>query len=83
MGRDLGLGHRGSGISPELLDRVFDPFFTTKKEGSGLGLAMVHRIVEANDGTVNVESELGKGTTFRVRLPDAEGCAAPHAGELS
>lgn len=68
---EISVADTGSGISPELLDRVFDPFFTTKAGGSGLGLAMVHRIVEANEGTVYVESEPGKGTTFRVRLPEA------------
>ncbi|NNL65304.1 MAG: PAS domain-containing protein [Myxococcales bacterium] len=68
---EITVSDTGSGIDPELLDRVFDPFFTTKPRGSGLGLAMVHRIVEANEGTVSVESELGKGTTFRVRLPAA------------
>jgi two-component system sensor histidine kinase PilS (NtrC family) len=73
---EITVSDTGSGIAPELLDRVFDPFFTTKAGGSGLGLAMVHRIVEANEGTVNVESELGKGTTFRVRLP-----AAPAEGD--
>ena len=68
---EITVSDTGSGIDPELLDRVFDPFFTTKPRGSGLGLAMVHRIVEANEGTVSVESEVGKGTTFRVRLPAA------------
>jgi len=61
----------GTGIPPEALDRIFDPFFTTKPEGSGLGLAMVHRIVEANGGQIGVESELGAGTRLRIRLPAA------------
>ena len=67
---------------PELLDRVFDPFFTTKPRGSGLGLALVHRIVEANEGTVSVESEPGRGTRFRLRLPAADrtGPEAPEGG---
>jgi two-component system sensor histidine kinase PilS (NtrC family) len=59
----------GTGIPPDVLDRIFDPFFTTKPEGSGLGLAMVHRIVEANGGQIGVESEVDAGTCFRIRLP--------------
>lgn len=80
---EVAVADTGSGISPELLDRVFDPFFTTKANGSGLGLAMVHRIVEANGGTIRVESEVGKGTTFRVNLADAQGSGegAPAATE--
>jgi two-component system sensor histidine kinase PilS (NtrC family) len=68
---EITVSDTGHGIAPELLDRVFDPFFTTKPRGSGLGLAMVHRIVEANEGSVSVESEPGKGARFRVRLPAA------------
>jgi two-component system sensor histidine kinase PilS (NtrC family) len=59
----------GVGIAPEELERIFDPFFTTKPEGSGLGLATVHRIVEANDGNLRVESHVGQGTALRVRFP--------------
>jgi two-component system sensor histidine kinase PilS (NtrC family) len=58
----------GSGIPQEKLDRIFDPFFTTKKNGSGLGLATVHRIVQNHGGIVRLESELGVGTTVRIRL---------------
>ncbi|MBW2692944.1 MAG: hypothetical protein JRE57_09950, partial [Deltaproteobacteria bacterium] len=50
------------------LDRIFDPFFTTKQNGSGLGLATVHRIVQNHGGSVRLESELGVGTTVRIRL---------------
>ncbi len=59
----------GVGIDPEVLERIFDPFFTTKPEGSGLGLATVHRIVEANGGNLRVESLVGQGTALRVRFP--------------
>ena len=59
----------GVGIAPEVLERIFDPFFTTKPEGSGLGLATVHRIVEANGGSLRVESLVGEGTALRVRFP--------------
>jgi two-component system sensor histidine kinase PilS (NtrC family) len=63
----------GIGIPGEVQDRMFEPFFTTKREGSGLGLAMVHRIVESHGGSVQLESEAGLGSTFRVRLPRWEG----------
>jgi two-component system sensor histidine kinase PilS (NtrC family) len=56
---------------------VFLPFFTTKREGTGLGLATVHRIVDAHGGTVTVESAPGRGACFHVRLPAAEPDAAP------
>lgn len=61
----------GSGISPENLGKIFDPFFTTKPvgQGTGLGLAITHSIVKKHGGTISVESELGKGSTFIVSLP--------------
>jgi two-component system sensor histidine kinase PilS (NtrC family) len=62
----------GTGMSAEVLERIFDPFFTTREEGSGLGLATVHRIVEGNGGHVSVESAVGRGTRFRVMLPVPE-----------
>src|SRR5690606_36236448 len=62
---------RGVGIPPEILDKVFDPFFTTKDvdKGTGLGLAISHGIVERHRGRIEVESEAGQGTMFRVVLP--------------
>lgn len=62
----------GTGIAPEVLERIFDPFFTTRADGSGLGLATVHRIVEANGGNLRVESSVGEGTVLRVRFPRQE-----------
>lgn len=61
----------GSGISPEEIGRIFEPFFTTKDDGKGvgLGLAVAYGIVEAHGGTLDVQSIVGKGTTFRVVLP--------------
>ena len=62
---------RGSGIPPEILERVFEPFYTTKPKGTGLGLATVHRVVEAHGGQLLVKSRPGEGTSVRVVLPAA------------
>lgn len=61
----------GCGIAPELLKKIFDPFFTTKPvgEGTGLGLSVSYSIIERHQGTINVESRLGQGTTFTVTIP--------------
>jgi signal transduction histidine kinase len=61
----------GTGIDPQHLPRLFDPFFTTKPvgEGTGLGLSISHNIITAHDGRIEVESQLGAGTTFRLFLP--------------
>lgn len=61
----------GCGIPPEVVPRIFDPFFTTKDvgQGTGLGLTVSHDIVTAHGGTITVDTELGKGTTFTIRLP--------------
>jgi len=60
----------GPGIEPDALERIFDPFFTTKgKRGTGLGLSIVKTIVEAHRGTIECQSQSGKGTTFILRLP--------------
>jgi two-component system NtrC family sensor kinase len=61
----------GSGISPNHLGRIFEPFFTTKGEGhgTGLGLSIVRNIIELHGGTIELESELGQGTTFILTFP--------------
>ncbi len=59
----------GEGIPDELIQRVFDPFFTTKENGTGLGLSITYGIVKEHGGTLNVESEIGRGTTFTITLP--------------
>ncbi len=71
----------GPGIAADLLPRIFDPFFTTKDvgEGSGLGLSIVHGIVDRHGGRIAVESRVGEGTTFRIFLPAATGEAVQGA----
>lgn len=59
----------GPGVPAELSDRIFDPFFTTKPQGSGLGLPIVRKIVDAHDGRIDLNSVPGGGTRFRVTLP--------------
>jgi len=59
----------GSGIPPEIIKRLFEPFFSTKAVGRGLGLATVFAIVDAHNGGIAIDSEQGKGTTFRIWLP--------------
>jgi PAS domain S-box-containing protein len=59
----------GGGIPQEQINRIFEPFYTTKKGGSGLGLMIVQRIVRAHGGRIELESQVGRGTTFRIFLP--------------
>jgi two-component system, sporulation sensor kinase E len=59
----------GGGIPQEQINRIFEPFYTTKKKGSGLGLMIVQRIVRGHGGRIELESQVGRGTTFRVWLP--------------
>ncbi len=77
----------GSGIPPEVLGRIFDPFFTTKPVGigTGLGLALCQAFITSMEGRIEVESQMGRGTMFRVTLPVARGelaQATPRAVEL-
>ncbi|HVM44528.1 MAG TPA: ATP-binding protein [Candidatus Thermoplasmatota archaeon] len=65
----LSVRDEGVGMLPEVRARVFEPFFTTRDEGTGLGLAIVRRLVEAHGARIEVESEAGRGSTFRVRFP--------------
>ena len=61
----------GVGIKPEHLQRIFDLYFTTRERGSGIGLSMVYRTVQMHDGEIEVQSTVGKGTTFTLLLPQA------------
>ena len=65
----MSIADTGGGIPQEQINRIFEPFYTTKKKGSGLGLMIVQRIVRAHNGRVELESNVGRGTTFRVWLP--------------
>lgn len=72
----------GVGIAAENLDKIFDPYFTTNKSGTGLGLAVVHRIIEKHSGIISVESRVNFGTTFTIALPLAlrSELVAAHSG---
>ena len=68
---EIGFSDTGHGISEDNLKKIFDPFFTTKDvgHGTGLGLAISYGLVKSHQGAIQVESEVGTGTTFIVKLP--------------
>jgi len=70
----------GSGIAPEHLNQIFDPYFTTKPSGTGLGLAVVHKLIEAHNGRIKVRSTPGEGTVFSITLPAQSPQPAEEAG---
>jgi signal transduction histidine kinase len=65
----IAIADTGVGIPPENMQKLFEPLFTTKPKGIGLGLAVSQKLVEANGGRIEVESEPGKGSSFTVYLP--------------
>jgi signal transduction histidine kinase len=63
----------GSGIPAQEIPRIFDPFYSTKERGTGLGLAFALQVVQEHGGTIRCESQVGRGTSFTIRLPAAPG----------
>ena len=74
----LTFADQGVGISPQYLDKIFDPYFSTKQRGSGLGLTTAYSIIQNHGGAMQVESQLGVGTTFYLYLPAIPGETLPH-----
>ena len=67
----IDISDTGPGIPGERLGLIFDPFFTSKTHSTGLGLTYVHRIIEQHEGTIEVNTAPGQGTTFTIRIPGA------------
>ncbi len=70
---EIGVEDTGTGMEKEVLQNIFNPFFTTKEKGTGLGLRVTQGIVQDHEGWIDVQSEVGKGSVFRVYLPVCEG----------
>jgi PAS domain S-box-containing protein len=81
----ISVSDTGSGIAPDIMEKIFEPYFTTKEQGqgTGLGLAVIHGIVEGCEGHIAVESEMGKGSVFHVYLPIVDAHVATVQGEKS
>jgi signal transduction histidine kinase len=68
---EVAVADTGVGVEPELKERIFEPYFSTRAAGTGLGLAIAKKVVEDHGGSIVLESEPGRGTTVRMRLPVA------------
>lgn len=73
----LEIEDNGNGMTEDTLKNIFNPFFTTKSKGTGLGLSICHRLIEQHGGTIEVNSEIGKGTVFSIVLPYKQGQELP------
>jgi signal transduction histidine kinase len=82
MAASIEVQDQGGGIAPDVRDKVFNLYFTTKKTGSGIGLAMSYRVLQLHNGTLDFVTEMGQGTTFRLRLPLA-GAKEHESAEIS
>lgn len=82
---EIQIADTGHGVCEEDMPRLFDPFFTTKEpgHGTGLGLAISHNVIHEHDGSISVTSEVGKGTTFSIRIPIGSTEGEPQGGESS
>ena len=78
----LSVSDEGEGIPEDIRSKIFNLYFTTKKEGSGIGLAMTYRIIQLHNGQVDVESHIGQGTTFTLKIPVANPSEAKFRGYL-
>jgi len=80
----ISVSDNGKGIPEDVLTRIFDPFFTTKPvgEGTGLGLAITHQIIQQHGGDIRVESRVGEGTSFHIKLPTIPAVAVPQPAVL-
>ncbi|MCK4578221.1 MAG: response regulator, partial [Candidatus Marinimicrobia bacterium] len=71
---EISVQDTGTGMPPKVLEKIFEPFFTTKQvgEGTGLGLSVIHSIIDSHGGFLDVQSQVGKGSTFSIFLPESE-----------
>ena len=65
----IGIADTGKGISQDMIKNLFSPFYSNKKEGTGLGLAFVKKVIDMHDGKITVNSTIGRGTEFLIRIP--------------